>query len=284
MQHYYLEPHTALAVPGEKGEMTLHFSTQLPTTVQAGLAAALAVPMSRIIVKCRRAGGAFGGKERFFVALMAAVAAQRLQRPARLVLTREVDNNTTGHRHETKAEYEVVHDDKGKILSTKFMFDVNAGMSLSNSDVWVSTLAKRVDGGYTLSKFEASGSAFKTNLTSNTAFRGFGSPEGALIIEDVIEKIALNLNIDPALVREQNLTKVGDFLHHGTKPVNEDFLIRCWNECLEQSNYFKVRKDIETFNAVNKYKKRGIAIVPMKFFPTIAVNFLNQVIIFKLTQ
>ena len=276
-EHYYLEPHTALAVPErEKGEMTLFFSTQLPSTVQMGLAASLSLNMNRIIVKCRRAGGAFGGKERFFVALMAAVAAQRLERPARLVLSREVDNNTTGHRHETKAQYEVVHDDQGKILSSKFVFDVNAGMSVSNSDAWVSTLAKRVDSGYTLSKFESSGSAFKTNLTSNTAFRGFGSPEGALIIEDVIERIALSLNKDPALVREQNLTKVGDFLHHGTKPVTEDFLLRCWNECLDQSNYYQARQEIETFNALNKFKKRGIAIIPMKFFPTIPVNFLNQ--------
>lgn len=276
-EHYYFEPHTALAVPGgEKGEMTLYFSTQLPSLVQAGLASVLGLPQSRITVKCKRAGGAFGGKERFFVALMAGLAAQVLQRPARLVLTREVDNDTTGHRHETKAGYEVEHDGKGKILSAKFEFDVNAGMSVCNSDAWVATLAKRVDGGYTLSKFEVSGSAFKTNLVSNTAYRGFGSPEGALIIEDVIEKIALRLNLDPALVRQENLTKVGDFLHHGTKPVTEDFLIKCWDECLEQSNYFQVRQDIEKFNEENKYRKRGLAIVPMKFFPTIPVNFLNQ--------
>ena len=276
-EHYYLEPHTALAVPGgEEGEITLHFSTQLPSTVQAGLAAVLGLPQSRITVKCRRAGGAFGGKERFFVALMAGLAAHVLQRPARLVLTREADNDTTGHRHETKAGYEVEHDSRGKIMEAKFQFDVNAGMSVSNSDAWVRTLAWRVDGGYTLSKFEVSGSAFKTNLVSNTAFRGFGSPEGALIIEDVIEKIALKLNLDPALVRQENLTKAGDFLHHGTKPVTEDFLIKCWDECLEQSNYFQVRKEVEKFNSENKYRKRGVAIVPMKFFPTIPVNFLNQ--------
>ena len=142
-EHYYLEPHTALAVPGgEKGEITLYFSTQLPSVVQTGLASVLGLPQSRITVKCKRAGGAFGGKERFFVALMAGLAAQVLQRPARLVLTREADNDTTGHRHETKAGYEVEHDEQGKILSAKFEFDVNAGMSVSNSDAWVATLGK----------------------------------------------------------------------------------------------------------------------------------------------
>jgi len=111
---------------------------------------------------------------------------------------------------------------------------------------------------------------------SNTAFRGFGSPEGALIIEDAIDKIANEIKMDPAMVREKNLTKEGDILHHGTLPVNEDFLSKCWKECLDQSKYWKTKQEIELFNQKNKVRKRGIAIVPMKFFPTIPFKTLNQ--------
>ena len=117
---------------------------------------------------------------------------------------------------------------------------MNAEASTDLSLVWLDTLIRRVDGAYTLTNFEGDGVAWKTNLVSNTAFRGFGSPDGALIIEDAIENIASNLKIDSALVREVNLTRMGDMLHHGTVPVNEDFLIKCCNECIDQSNYWKI--------------------------------------------
>ena len=106
--------------------------------------------------------------------------------------------------------------------------------------------------------------------------KGFGSPEGALIIEDVIDKIAFSLCIDPAKVREINLSREGDYPHYGTKAVNEDFLIRCWNECLEQSDYWNVKKEVDAFNKINKYRKRGIAITTTKFKPMMPVTFLNQ--------
>ena len=276
-EHYYWEPHSALVVPcKEKQEVLVHFGTQGVNGVQEQLAAVLAIPAHRITVKCRRMGGGFGGKERMEVALMAGVAAFKTGRPCRLVLTRDTDVAITGHRHETRAAYEVEHDGEGKMLRTKFNIDINAGNSVDLSEVWAGTLLRRIDGGYTLSNFEGQAAVCKTNLASNTAFRGFGSPEGALIIEDVIENIASKLSIDPALVREKNLTRQGDFPHHGTKPVNEDFLIRCWNECLEQSNYWEVRREVESFNRFNKYKKRGISINAMKFYPTIPAPFLNQ--------
>ena len=207
---------------------------------------------------------------------MAGVAAHKTGRPCRLVLTRDTDISITGHRHETKAAYEVEHDAEGRMLWTKFDIEINAGHSVDLSEAWAGNLLRKIDGGYTLSHFEARAAVCKTNLASNTAFRGFGTPEGALIIEDVIENIASKLSIDPALVREKNLTRQGDFPHVGSVPVNEDFLIRCWNECLEQSNYWEARRDVESFNKSNRYKKRGISINAMKFYPAIPVPFLNQ--------
>ena len=162
-------------------------------------------------------------------------------------------------------------------LVVDFVFDVNAGLSADLSLVWIDTLMRRVDGGYTLRNFQGKGVAWKTNLMSNKAFRGFRSPEGALIIEDAIENIAYELNIDPAIVRENNLTKEGDLLHHGTIPVNEEFLMKCCKECLDRSTYWKTKNEIHKFNQCNLQKKRGIAIVPMKFCPTIAVKTLNRI-------
>merc|ERR1740128_1609039 len=140
---------------------------------------------------------------------MTAVAAHVMRQPCRMILTREVDVDTTGHRHETRASYKLKYRPDGKITSSEFEFDVNAGSSTDLSLAWVDVLMRRVDGGYTLTNFEGKGVAWKTNLMSNTAFRGFGSPEGALIIEDAIDNIAYTLGMDPAFVREKNLTRKG---------------------------------------------------------------------------
>ena len=131
---------------------------------------------------------------------------------------------------------------------------------------------RRIDGGYTLSNFTGTGYALKTNMVSNTAMRGFGSPEGALIIEEGVESVAKALKKDPAIVRRENLTRKGDLLHHGSKTVPDDHLLACWDECIEQSRYWDMRKEVEQFNEVNSTKKRGLAIVPIKFFPTIPVR------------
>ena len=192
------------------------------------------------------------------------------------MLTREVDNDITGHRHETRVRYDVDYGADGQLLRVSVDADVNAGAVIDTSDIWTNTLLKRIDGGYTLSNFETNSSVLKTNLVPNTAYRGYGSPEGILIIEDIMEKIALKLGVDPAVVREKNMSKKGDFPHYGTAPINEDFLGRCWSECLDQSNYHEMKKKVEQFNAENKYKKQGISIVPMKFAPTIPVPFINQ--------
>ena len=278
-EHFYLETHSAFAVPSkEKDEMVLYFTTQEPNTVQTQVCCVLGIPQNRIVVKTKRVGGAFGGKERCFVALMAAVAAKKLGLPCRFVLERPSDVATTGHRHEVQASYTVAYNEVGKITHAGFNCDFNAGFSNDLSVVWGHVLITRIDGGYTLQNFNATAVPRKTNLASSAPFRGFGGPEGCLIIEDAIEKIAHSLNVDPAVVRRTNLTRENDRLHHGDFPVQDDNLLRCWNECLEKSNYFVKKSEIDDFNKdlKNGALKRGISIIPIKFAPTIPTGFLNQ--------
>jgi len=212
-EHFYLEPHSALAVPsGEKRELTLHFTTQEPSSVQATVASVLGLQQNKIIVKCRRLGGAFGGKERCQVALIAAVAADKLRRPCRFVLPREVDVEITGHRHSVSAAYKLGVSKTGKIETATVESDFNAGFSWDLSESWGLILNMRIDGGYTLRNLSVRSIPRRTNLASNTAFRGFGGPEGTLVVEDMMERIAHKLGMDPMEVRRANITRSGPVL------------------------------------------------------------------------
>jgi xanthine dehydrogenase molybdopterin-binding subunit B len=190
-EHYYLEPHSALAVPsGEKRELTIHFTTQEPSPVQATIAAVLGLHQNKIIVKCKRTGGAFGGKERCQVAIIAALAADKLGRPCRFVLPREVDVDITGHRHSVSAAYTVGVDGKtGRIERAAVECNYNAGFSWDLSESWGLILSMRIDGGYTLRNVSARqvcGSA-----GSETRFVFFG-------------RIQNFPHLDPAPIRNSN--------------------------------------------------------------------------------
>ena len=277
--HIYMETHSSLAVPGkEKSEMTLYSSSQSISGVQKAVAQALNIPQHKIVVKTRRVGGAFGGKEGPLISLIAAIAAKKTKRPCRLVLDRSSDIFSMGHRHETQADYEIGFVDSGKITRAKFECNFNAGCSIDLSEAWGGILLNRLDGGYSLKNFEAVAFPRKTNLKSNTAFRGFGGPEGTAIIEECIERIASITGKDPAEVRRVNLTRENDLLHYGDTKVCDDNLLRCWEDCIRRSNYYEKRKEIEAFNAnpANKNVRQGISIVPIKFAPVMPVKFLSQ--------
>ena len=277
--HIYMETHGAVAIPGkEKSEMIIYSSNQSISGVQKAVASALKVPQHKIVVKAKRIGGGFGGKEGPLITLITAVAAYKLGRPCRLALDRTSDVLSMGHRHETHADYEIGFDETGKITKAKFECNFNAGCSRDLSVPWGATLLNRLDGGYSLKNFEGKAYPRKTNLTSNTAFRGFGGPEGTAIIEECIERIAQITGKDPAEVRKINLTRENDLLHYGDTKVYDDNLLRCWEDCIKKSDYFEKRKEIETFNAnpSNKNVRRGISIVPIKFAPFMPLKFLNQ--------
>ena len=278
-EHFYLEPHSALVIPsGEKRELTIHFTTQEPSSVQATVASVLGLSQNRIIVKCKRTGGAFGGKEKCHVAIMAAVAANKLGQPCRLILPRKVDIEVTGHRHEIKATYSCGFTEEGRIVDAKIETNYNAGFSMDLSGSWGLILNMRIDGGYTLKNLTTTAIPRRTNLASNTAFRGFGGPEGTLIVEDMIERIANYLQVDPMEVRRENISRQDDLLHYGSSTVPDDNLLRCFEECLSMSNYEEERKCILAFNAdpQNANKRRGIAILPTKFAPAVPFKAFNQ--------
>ena len=274
-----MEPQTAIAVPGtEKNELILYSATQNTMGVQKAVANALKIPMHKIIVKIRRLGGAFGGKEGALPSLIAAVAARKLLRPCRIVFERSSDFIAMGHRHELHADYTVNFMDSGKITSARIECDVNAGSYRDVSVHWCMFLAMRLDAGYTIKNFDVTTNPRKTDLKSNTAFRGFGGPEGTCVMEECIERIAHLTGKDPALVRVENLTRKGDLLHQGEGIICDDNLLKCWEQCLEQSSYFERRKEVDHFNndPANKKIRRGISIIPCKFNPFIPAKFRNQ--------
>ena len=270
VEHFYMEPHTVLAIPGtEKEELVLHFSTQEVCKVQEQLAFVTGLPMHKIIVKNKRAGGAFGGKERMHVALIAAVAARKYQRPVRLGLSRKEDMEISGQRSESMIDYKVkVDKSSGVITAADFVAFCNAGISADLSIPWILMLMMRIDGGYTLRHFNGQGKAVRTNSPSNTAFRGFGGPEGAIYAETIMDRIASELNLPVLSVKYANLTREGDLLHYGQSRVRGCTLEQCWQECLEKSHYALKEEAIIAFNTKNKRVKRGLSIVPIKFTPS----------------
>ena len=275
--HFYMEPHSVLVVPQtEKDELVVYHSTQEPCNVQNQIAHTLGLKRHKIIVKCKRIGGGFGGKERMHNALIAALAARKVRKPVRLIFSRQEDMVVTGHKHETKVDYDVDFDKEGRILRNDFKALVNAGASTDLSVLWTQFFLIRMAGGYTLKNFHGEGSACKTNTPSNTAFRGFGAPEGTIIIENVMEHVAQVLGKDPNAVKELNLAKTGDRSHYGSAVFTECNIQACWDECKRRSRYDQVRADIEQFNRDSSVIKRGVSMTPMKYPVTLGAKMLNQ--------
>ncbi len=268
-EHFYLEPTGALVIPStEKDELVVYSTSQEPCSIQAELSKLLGIPANRIEVKVKRLGGAFGGKERMHTTLICALAARKFARPCRLVLNRLEDMDITGARHEAVTDYEILVDrESGRILDAKFKVYANAGCSADYTYPWTLLFMVGLGGGYTLKNASIVGKAVKTQAPSHTAFRGFGWPEAGLVIETVMDRIAHDLEMDPVIVREANMTREGDLLHHSDARLKGVTLETCWKTCLEQSHYEEKIKECLEFNKANRDVKRGLAIVPMKFPP-----------------
>ncbi|XP_074641263.1 xanthine dehydrogenase/oxidase-like isoform X2 [Tubulanus polymorphus] len=279
-EHFYLETHASIAVPtGEDGEMELFSSSQSPTTLQILTASALGVSASRINVRVKRLGGGFGGKESRFivVALPVAIAAARLNRPVRCMLDRDEDMAITGTRHPYYAKYKVAYSSNGKIEALDIKMYMNAGNSLDLSAGVMERALFHLDNCYKIPKLRAYGYICKTNIPSNTAFRGFGGPQALMVCEAWITQIAERLNLPVHQIRELNFYDKGDITHTCTS-MDDSYLQvkRCWTQCLEQSGYLQQKDHIAQFNRENRWKKRGISIIPTKFGIAFTVTFLNQ--------
>uniref|UniRef100_A0A8D0HBB7 Xanthine dehydrogenase/oxidase n=1 Tax=Sphenodon punctatus TaxID=8508 RepID=A0A8D0HBB7_SPHPU len=277
-EHFYLETHCTIAVPkGEDGEMELFVSTQNLTKTQEFVANALGVPSNRILVRVKRMGGGFGGKETrsTIVSTVVAVAAAKTGRPVRCMLDRDEDMLISGGRHPFLGQYKVGFLKNGRVTSLETSYYSNGGNSVDLSHGVMDRALFHMDNTYNIPNIRGVGKVCKTNLSSNTAFRGFGSPQGMMVTECWMDDIALKFGLPPEQVRKLNLYNEGDLTHFNQKL--EGFTVsRCWEECLMNSDYHTRRKHIDEFNKQNRWKKRGIAIIPTKFGISFAVPFLNQ--------
>ncbi|XP_075060462.1 xanthine dehydrogenase/oxidase isoform X2 [Mixophyes fleayi] len=277
-EHFYLETHCCIAVPkGEDGEMELFASTQNMTETQAFAASAIGVPLNRIVVRVKRMGGGFGGKESrsTIVSTAVAVAANVTGRPVRCMLDRDEDMLITGGRHPYFGRYKVGFRKSGEVTALEVSYYANAGNSVDLSHAIIDRTLFSMDNTYKIPNVKGTGYVCKTNLPSNTAFRGFGGPQGMMVAEAWMNDISQVCSLQPEDVRKLNMYKEGDLTTFNQKLENFN-VHRCWEECLQNSNYRERKAAIEKFNRQHRWKKRGIAIIPTKFGISFTLSFLNQ--------
>ncbi|XP_055483476.1 xanthine dehydrogenase/oxidase [Psammomys obesus] len=277
-EHFYLETNCTIAVPkGEAGEMELFVSTQNTMKTQSFVAKMLGVPDNRIVVRVKRMGGGFGGKETRSTVLSTAVAlaAYKTGRPVRCMLDRDEDILITGGRHPFLAKYKVGFMKTGKIVALEVAHFSNGGNTEDLSRSIMERALFHMDNAYNIPNIRGTGRICKTNLPSNTAFRGFGGPQGMLIAEHWMSEVALTCGLPAEEVRRKNMYKEGDLTHFNQK-LEAFTLPRCWDECIASSQYHARKMEVEKFNKENCWKKRGLCIIPTKFGISFTLPFLNQ--------
>ena len=277
--HFYLEGQAAMAVPKEGGDLVIYSSTQHPSEIQHLIAHALAKPLHSIIVEVRRMGGAFGGKESQAAqsACIAAIVANKTGRPAKLRLDRDIDMLSTGKRHDFNFNYEVGFDDNGTIQGLQVKMSSRCGYSADLSGPINGRTLLHIDNAYYLENATATTHPCRTNTVSNTAFRGFGAPQGMLCMERIIDEIAYALEKDPVHIRQLNYYGIEDrnITPYGMK-IKDFVLPEMTEELLQNSEYFARRKDIRRFNETNPIIRRGIALTPVKFGISFTMTHYNQ--------
>ena len=277
--HFYLEGQVSLAVPQENGQMLVYCSTQNVREVQELIARALKVENNEVVVETRRIGGAFGGKETQAGqwAVIAALVANQTQRPASLSLDRDSDMIMTGKRHDFYVEYKAGFNDNGIIEGIEVMLASRCGCSADLSTAVNDRAMLHIDNGYYLKNITVTSKRLKTNTVSNTAFRGFGGPQGMLVIERVLDEIAFKLGLDPALVRSRNLygKTTRNTTHYGMR-VTDNILPDLIEQLKRNATYTKRCKLVDQFNQGSPVIKRGISLTPVKFGIASATTFLNQ--------
>ncbi|MWV14124.1 xanthine dehydrogenase molybdopterin binding subunit [Pseudomonas sp. R-28-1W-6] len=278
-EHFYLETQVSSVMPGEDGAMLVYCSTQNPTEVQKLVAEVLGIPMHKVVVDMRRMGGGFGGKETQSAgpACLCAVVAHLTGRPAKMRLPRFEDMQMTGKRHPFYVEYDIGFADDGRLLATHMELAGNCGYSPDLSRSIVDRAMFHADNAYFLGAALINGHCCKTHTASNTAFRGFGGPQGMLPIEEVMERIARQLGLDPLEVRKRNYYGHSErnVTHYG-QTVEHNLLAEMTAELEASSDYHARRAAIRAFNAASPVLKKGLALTPVKFGISFTASFLNQ--------
>jgi xanthine dehydrogenase large subunit len=277
--HFYLESQAALAVPGEFDQLTVHSSTQNPSEVQDVIAHLLGLPINKVTVVTKRMGGGFGGKEcqATHPAAIAALVAHKLKRPARIAYNKDDDMCVTGGRHPFQNDYKVAFDDDGLITAAQIDFFSDGGAFADLSTSVLGRALTHADNAYYLPNALIRGTVCRTNHPPNTAFRGFGGPQGIATIENILEEIALLLKIDALEVRRRNCYGIDDrnITPYG-QVVRNNHLPKLFDDIAERGEYAKRVAEVARFNAASGTHLRGIACTAVKFGISFNTKFLNQ--------
>lgn len=276
-EHFYLESQASIVYPKEDGQIEIHSSSQHPTEVQHLVAEALGLRHHQVVCIVKRMGGAFGGKESQAApfAVFAALVAQKLKRPARIILTKDDDMIMTGKRNPFKNFYEVGFDNEGHILALKAKLYSDGGAYADLSTAIMERAMLHLDNAYFIPNFKVDGQVCKTHTPPNTAFRGFGGPKGVATIESIIEDISVHLKKDSLEIRKLNTYQKDQTTPYG-QTIEDQILPQLFSDLENQTQYKKWRKDIETHNSGNHSTYRGLSMTAVKFGISFTTRFLNQ--------
>lgn len=277
-EHFYLETHASLAQVDDDGQVFVHASTQHPTETQEIVAHVLGLASHQVTVQCLRMGGGFGGKEMqpHGYAAVAALGATLTGRPVRVRLTRQQDMTMSGKRHGFHASWKVGFDDAGRLQALEATLTSDGGWSLDLSEPVLSRALCHVDNAYWIPHVRVAGRIARTHTTSQTAFRGFGGPQGMLVIEDALGRCAPLLGLAPEELRRRNFYVEGQATPYGQPVRHPERLDRAWQQVLDTSEFAVRRKEVDRHNAENPHRKRGLAITPVKFGISFNFTSFNQ--------
>ena len=281
--HFYMETQACVAVPGERDDMTIYPSSQSPDSVQSNVRGVLGVPATRIDVKINRVGGGYGGKTTRspYVASPVAVAAWKHHQPVKLAMRRENDSAMIGHRHPLFSKYALAiadttdSDQKGRILGISTHFIADGGATYDCSFVVMDCIQLRCDSAYMVPNYQTSGDVCRTNKASNGAMRSMGLIQGMLAQEDAIEMAAHSIGMLPEDVRSKNLYQQGQLTPFG-QVVDYCYLEEVWKRTAKLSDFDRRRELVEEFNQQNRWRKRGISMIPVKYASGYNATFLEQ--------
>ncbi|MFI1645600.1 xanthine dehydrogenase molybdopterin binding subunit [Streptomyces avidinii] len=277
-EHFYLETHAALAHVDENGQMFVQSSTQHPSETQEIVAHVLGLHSHEVTVQCLRMGGGFGGKEMqpHGFAAVAALGALLTGRPVRVRLNRTQDLTMSGKRHGFHASWKIGFDDEGRIQALDATLTADGGWSLDLSEPVVARALCHIDNTYWIPHARIAGRVARTNKVSNTAFRGFGGPQGMLVIEDILGRCAPLLGLDPSELRERNFYRQGQSTPYGQPVLHPERISTVWRQVHDDAGIAARRREIEAFNAAHPHTKRALAITGIKFGISFNLTAFNQ--------
>ncbi|HXQ80799.1 MAG TPA: xanthine dehydrogenase molybdopterin binding subunit [Opitutaceae bacterium] len=279
-EHFYLETQAAWAEAGEGGSVFVSSSTQHPTEIQAIVAELIGQPRNKVVVQSPRMGGGFGGKETQgnAFAAMVALASIKTRQPVRIQLDRDLDMMITGKRHPFLARFSAGYDRRGMILAAAVDLYSDGGWSLDLSQPVLDRALFHVDNGYYVPALRVTGLIARTNVASNTAFRGFGGPQGMLVMEEIVDRIARRLGLAPEDVRGRNLYRGKGETNttHFLQEIGDNRLQTVWRRVQRESGFAKKRREVDRWNRAHPRIKRGLAVTPVKFGISFTLTHYNQ--------